>query len=464
MDKDKKVERHIKEKKESKLNKILTDSNITKVFDIALFFYFLLNQLHYIFAFIGRVQFLVVGTINLIGIIMLVVIMYKKMDIKVLITLFIFLLFGIISYITIGNFSIITYVTAFRYLGVAMYLLYYKQDTKITKIIMYTTLILFIPVFFQDLGYNMFLKASRNYYSVIVFMSNFVFNKSFWDLKKKAPILPTIVSYFICLFAGGRAGIISYIPFIIGTLILNFKYLKENPKSKTIDDLSETKELPIITEKDLEEYFKNNKNLKDNLNNNSNKELQKNFKFKFYSMDVVKRELIIFLIIFLIFVSIFILKRINKEYNILDFTFVTYENYLDGLITDTAYGFEEKGISFGTRRRLIKTYVKYAFSDIKYFLNGVKLESDPLFVKYMFNVHNSYMSLHAKAGIGGIILCGYLGFRALFIMIKRKEWGHLLIYLAILARVFVDTAAFPGHLDIIIFYYIFRFYYDFKKT
>lgn len=82
-----------------------------------------------------------------------------------------------------------------------------------------------------------------------------------------------------------------------------------------------------------------------------------------------------------------------------------------------------------------------------------------VFIKYGYNVHNSYLSLHSKFGIGGIIVCGYLGFRALFIMIKKKEWGYIFIYLSALARVFLDTAAFPGHLDIIIFYYFFRFYY-----
>ena len=107
---------------------------------------------------------------------------------------------------------------------------------------------------------------------------------------------------------------------------------------------------------------------------------------------------------------------------------------------------------------MIKKYIKYTFSNIKYFFNGVDLDIEPLYIEYGFNLHNSYLGLHAKFGIGGLILCAYLGFRAFYIMIKKKEWGQIFIYLAILARVFLDTAAFPGHLDIIIFYYFMKFY------
>ncbi len=422
---------------ELKEHKFKKHINIKKIFDVGLFFYLILNQLHYIFAFTGILQTVVVSLINIIGIVMLIVVMFKKMDKKMLVILALLGVFGAITYITIGNYNIVTYITALRYLGVVMYLLYYKQSPKVMTTIMYTTLVLFIPVLLSKLGYNMFSKSSRNYYSILLLMANFVYNKSFWDIKKKAPIFPTIASLFISLFAGGRGGIISYGIFFIGTLINNFKLIRENPKSKIVDNISETQEIPIITEKMLEKS-KKTKTLT--------------------CLNQFKKEIYTIIIILLIFSSIFAFKYINKKYKIFVFRLEDFIAVLEDNVTDDSYGFEGKALRSKTRVLMIKKYIKYTFSNIKYFFNGVDLDIEPLYIEYGFNLHNSYLGLHAKFGIGGLILCAYLGFRAFYIMIKKKEWGQIFIYLAILARVFLDTAAFPGHLDIIIFYYFMKFY------
>lgn len=418
--------------------KLMKKVNIRKIFDIGLFFYLILNQLHYIFSFKGLVQIALVSTINAIGIAMLIIVMFKKMDKRVLITTALLILFGSLSYVTIGNFNISVYVTVLRYLGVVMYLLYYRQNPKMMTIIMYTTLVLFMPVLFSRLGYNMFSKSSRNYYSIILLMANFVYNKSFWDIKRKAPIFPTIASMFISIFAGGRGGILAYGIFFFGTLIENFKHIKENPKSKIVDDISDTQEIPIITDKMI-------------------KKAQKGSPVSF--VDQYKRELITIVSILLIFSTIFSLKYLNKKYKFFNFRFQDILEVLEDNVTDDSYGFEGKALKSGTRITMIEKYLHHMFSNVKYFFNGVDLNLEDVFVKYGFNLHNSFLALHSKFGIGGLILCGYLGFRALYIMIRKKEWAHSLIYLAVLLRVFIDTAAFPGHLDIIIFYYFFRFYY-----
>lgn len=413
--------------------------NMRVIFDIAILIYLIFNQLHYIFAFTGLMQLFVVGTINIIGIIMLFITMYKKMDLRLLITTMILIIFASLTSLFVGNFGIIAYTTVLRYMGIAMYLLHYKQNKKIMTIMMYTTLVLFIPVLFQRLGYNMFSKSSRNYYSIILILANFIYNKSFWDVKRKAPIFPTIASLFICLFAGGRGGIISYVFLLIGTLIQNFKLIKENPREKILDDLSDTREIPIITDKDIEENtFK---------------------KRKIFKSEIYKKEIAIIIIILLVFSVLFSIKYINKKDNLFNFNIPNVSIFLEDNVTDSSYGFEGKGIKSNTRLAMIEKYFTYMFSDINYFLNGVKLDKEPLYVDYGFNLHNSFLGLHAKFGLGGVLLCAYLGIRALFVMIKRKEWGHLFIYIAILFRVSLDTAAFPGHLDIIIFYYFFKFYY-----
>ena len=417
---------------------------IRNVFDIALFFYFILNQLHYIFAFTGKTQFLVVSTINAIGIAMFIFIMLKKQNKKLLIFFLLYMLLGMLSFLFINNVSIITYITVLRYLGIAMYLLYYRQNPKVMTAIMYTTLILFSPVLIEKLGYNMFSKSSRNYYSILLLMVNFVYNKSFWDLKKKAPIFPTIASFFISLFAGGRGGIISLAVFLIGSIYKNLSHIKENPKSKIIDDLSDTREIAIITEEDIRK--------------------SKSLKNRLAFLNIYKKEILTILIITIIFSGIFTVKYLDKKYELFNFKIPEFSEVLEDNITDASYGFEGKALKSGARQTIITKYIGYMFSDVNYFIFGVKLDIEPFFEKYMFNLHNSYLGLHSRFGILGVILLGYLGFRSLVIMIKKKKWGHMLIYLSVLFRVAIDSAAFPGHLDIILFYYFFRFYdLEFKE-
>ena len=194
--------------------------------------------------------------------------------------------------------------------------------------------------------------------------------------------------------------------------------------------------------------------------------LQKNKKSSKESfINQYKKEVLTILIVFLVFSLIFAFKYTNKKYNSFDFKFQNIVDVLEDNITDSSYGFENKALRSEARVSMMKKYLKHMFGNANYFVNGVDLKIEEIFVKYHFNVHNSYMALHSKFGIGGVILCAYLGFRALYIIIRKKEWGHLLVYVAILLRVFIDTAAFPGHLDIIIFYYFFRFYnIDFNKA
>ena len=201
--------------------------------------------------------------------------------------------------------------------------------------------------------------------------------------------------------------------------------------------LENTREIPIITDEMLIEEGKHKKH-------------RTFFKvIKTYKMDVLKLIAIV-----CIFLLLFGFKYLDKEYNI----FSLIELQLEDNVTDPAYGFAEKGLSSRARVRLIKRYFEYAFTDVNAFLNGVKLEQDSLFESFSYNLHNSYLLLHSKFGIYGVILCGYLCFRALINMIRTKRWGDMLIYIAILARIFMDNAAFPRHLDIVIFYFVFTYY------
>ncbi len=426
------------------LKKMKIKINASLLFDVFLLIYLILNQLNYIFAFKGILQLFTILTMSGIGLLMFTVVLIRKKDLRIILFVLTMFFFGGISYIFIRNVSILVYLTMIRYIGIAAYLVYYKQNKKVMRIMMIITLILFSPVFFQNLGFNLLGKASRNSYSILLFIANFIFNKAYWDRKEKAPIFPTITALFICIFSGGRSGIITYSLFTIGVLINNYVILKNNffkikeeDEIRTSLSLEDTKEIPIITDEMLEKYKEQGK-------------LQKFFSV----LSVYKREVFKTIVIISIFSLIFGLKYIDNKYKKISLIKIKLEDN----VTDPAYGFQEKGLTSNTRVRLIERYTSYMFSDVNEFFNGVQLKKDPLFEKYAYNLHNSYLLLHSKFGIYGVLLCGYLCLRALINLFRGKHWGDALIYLSILARIFMDNAAFPRHLDIVIFYFVFAYY------
>lgn len=422
--------------------KIKKRIDINLIFDILLFIYLTLNLIHYIFAFEGLMQIAIILSMSGIGLLMFAVVVVEQKEWRIIIFTLLMLLFGGISTVFNNNTSLFVYLTMFRYLGIASYLIYYKQDKKIMTLMIVITLLMFSPVLFMNLGFNLLSKASRNSYSILLIIATLIYNKSFWDRKEKAPMFPTIASLFITIFSGGRSGIITLSVYTAGVLYNNFIIMKktlfkERDDEKFVENLEDTIEIPIIDEKRLEEYEEKGF-------------VNQSIKFlKSYKYEILKLFGIV-----AIFLAIFAFKTLDTKYEIT----AMLEEKIEDNITDTSYGFKEKGLSSKSRVKIIEKYFGYIFTDINAFLNGVKLKNEPLFEKFSYNLHNSYLQLHSKFGIYGIILCGYLCFRALINMVRNKKWGDVMLYLAILARVFTDNAAFPRHMDIIIFYFVFKYY------
>lgn len=352
-------------------------------------------------------------------------------------------------------------------------------------LMMTITLLLFTPIFFKDLGFNMFARLSRNYYNVTLFMANFVYNKSYWQDKKQVPILPTMLSLFITILSGSRAGIITYFVFALAVILKNIKIMKMefrgvNKADKIFKDVSleDTKEIPVIDEKFLAEIKENDKlacSKEKRRKGKKEKEEQEQEEGKCINskknndnklilfLKYYRNNILSFIALVLFFTLIFGLKYVDKKYGIIKTSFWGSQlqktmSVIEDNVTDASYGFQEKGLTSKVRLTMIKKYIGYMSTDINDLVNGVKLGKEPFFAKYGNNLHNSYLLLHSRFGILGFALLAYLCFKALINLIRQKEWEDILIYLAILARVFVDMAAFPGPLDIIIFYYVFKKY------
>lgn len=384
--------------------------------EFLLLIYFLLIHFHYIFAIEGLMGTIVVGSFNFIGIIFFILMTLKHKNIKIFLLTVLLFGIGIVSILFNHNYNLIYYLTLVRYIGIVIYILYEPRNKLIMTFLIYLTLLLFLPAFTEPLGYSIFTRVSRNHHSIILLVVNFVYATTFFQRKEPVPVVPTMVATFIVVFAGGRGGIISYQVFLIGILIYNLQ----------------------ISKKKNESFFS-------------------------CFMRYLKPTLCS-IFAFLILLTIFgvkkqkvntYLKDPNNEFKKAYSNIVESEEDLDPIELEhnEKYGFSQKGFASRGRIKLIQLYISYVFSDFAFFLFGVPLTTNDYFKRFLFNLHNSYLKLHAGFGIAGFIIMLFLGLLSLRKIIKNKEWGLGIILLSACIRAFIDIAAFPGPLDIIILYY-----------
>lgn len=383
--------------------------------EVLLSIYFLLTHLHYNFGFEGALGFVVVGAFNLIGIHFFFLMMIKHRNFKVVLFCSFMFLIGLVSNLYTKNGDIVYYLTLFRYTGIALYLLFEPRNKKIITILMYITLLLFIPVIIRPLGFTSFLRVSRNYHSVVLLPVNFVYNLFFIERRKPINLIPTVISLFICIFSLGRGGIIAYSIFFLGALVYNFQISKIK-----ISRCTKKKILSVFTTLLIAILFLSILLVKNNIDQANVEKSKKSEN----SQNVVVET--------------------NSEKN----SFV-------GIVQS---GFSEKGLSSPERSNLIKTYLNLVKEDFNNFLFGVPLSSDVYFERFKLNLHNSYLELHSKFGIFGFLSMFALGIYALIKLVKTRNWGLGLMLTAFCARIFVDKAALLGHLDVILLLFFLQYF------
>ena len=152
---------------------------------------------------------------------------------------------------------------------------------------------------------------------------------------------------------------------------------------------------------------------------------------------------------------IYIISGVLSILVIMDFVGISFMDFMD------FSRFYSRGIESGTRIDLISQY--YSNLDFETTLIGVERED----VEYAggHNVHNSFLEIHSKVGIGILIVIYMIVFSS--IRIQRINIGLLFIYMAVILRCTTDTillfSGFYAGIFLFYIYYAFRLNFDSKN-
>jgi len=119
------------------------------------------------------------------------------------------------------------------------------------------------------------------------------------------------------------------------------------------------------------------------------------------------------------------------------------------------------GLVDTNRNRIIGEYYHILGSSFASILFGVPLFTSSIFSFYDYNLHNSFLRLHAYYGLFGFLIIFALLILSFINGLKKKRIFYLLFLLVLLLRMSTDIASFNGPFDPLLYYFIFKL--AFKK-
>jgi hypothetical protein len=181
--------------------------------------------------------------------------------------------------------------------------------------------------------------------------------------------------------------------------------------------------------------------------------------FSFWAIG--RSGIIVSLLLLLIIILYNQFQSSRKSYNIivistlviLIYTVITtffYDELLRGAIERTM----RLGIGDNHRGDIIDEYFYNIKHSIGAFFWGVPIHDNIVFSMYGFNLHNSYLRLHAYHGLFGVVVIITLIIRSIFKYIKTKEYLYIGLFLVLLVRMTTDIVAFHGPYDPLIYYFV----------
>lgn len=113
------------------------------------------------------------------------------------------------------------------------------------------------------------------------------------------------------------------------------------------------------------------------------------------------------------------------------------------------------GLDYGSdpRSLLLDEYIDILKRNPLFIFSGVKaMLNTPMYSHYGYNWHNSYIYLHSTYTLLGFFLVFFLYCIVFWIGVKNKYFSYLGLICILSLRMFTDTMAFPGSVDITIYY------------
>lgn len=116
--------------------------------------------------------------------------------------------------------------------------------------------------------------------------------------------------------------------------------------------------------------------------------------------------------------------------------------------------FDSMGMDSNGRDEPNAEYLRLVFSSVFNFLFGGNLVDNPVFEALDLNPHNSLIRLHVYYGFCGFLLVAFFSIRSLIKYLIGINWVYIVLFLALFMRSLVDSAAFHGPFDGILYYLI----------
>lgn len=323
-----------------------------------------------------------------------------RSNIKILLLLFL-LIFSCISvaYLNNNQIRIVQHLSfILMCYGIALLMLKGKVKAWAAKVPHYITCIYFLLCILYNINPNDTVFASRNTVSMMLL----VCTVSYYFLSRDGKnLFPAILTFYLSIWAIGRAGIISSGVLVVGLAFYQYKVGGPQKFQNLV--------IFIVTLTTLLYYL-----FFPYLNTNN---------FNFFNVIPLFNNKILLEI-------------------------PAFENYYYKYINNV-------GIS--GRLEIWENYINHIH--LKEFFIGINIYELPWKEgeAYMFNTHNSFIALHSRMGITGVFLFIFLIF-LVFFYFYRGEIINSLLLVVILLRWFFDEGLFFESWDFIVYYLIIRFF------
>lgn len=183
-----------------------------------------------------------------------------------------------------------------------------------------------------------------------------------------------------------------------------------------------------------------------------------------FSFWAIGRSGILSSLLLLVIITVYIqMKNSSKNFKIIYLTMFLYIVYLvlvtffyDEILSGAFQRTIRLGLFDPHRMMIITEYVNNIKNSLGSFFWGVSIYNNDIFSIYDYNLHNSYLRLHAFHGIFGTLIILTLILRSVVKYLKIKEYLYLGLLIVILLRMSTDIVAFHGPYDPLIYFFTFN--------
>lgn len=130
--------------------------------------------------------------------------------------------------------------------------------------------------------------------------------------------------------------------------------------------------------------------------------------------------------------------------------------FYDELIEPALARLFRLGITDSHRGSIIVEYLNQCKTSFYSLFLGVNINQNSIFSIYNYNLHNSYLRLHAYHGLLGFTMIFVFGLRTITKLLIQKYYLFFILLLILFIRGTTDIVAFHGPFDPLIYYFIFK--------